>query len=422
VRTTHPDAIRSSSRSTAAVAALVALLLSAACSTTEDRTQAAPTTAPPTGSATTASPVPAAVEEFEGSVEDFYQVPDPLSPGEPGELIRTMEVDPTAPGTTTVRVMYHSIDGADRDRAVTGTFTYPNAPAPDGGWPILSWAHGTTGLAPPCAPSRSPGQPPAFGVEGIVVATDYIGLGPVGERHAYLSRASEGHSVLDAARGARNLLGDDASNRLLVAGHSQGGHGALAAHELATTYAPELELLGTIAFAPAAVFGETFGPLDTVVSQIVGVMGLYGVATEEPELDPSEYLTDVAEEAATTIETGCLSEITDAFVAILGQPYFDTDPMTTEPARSIMLANDVGRAHADAPLLLINGTADDRVVLARTEALFERLCSNRQTTEFIVVDGANHGDVIPRTADRTAAWFTDRLAGATPTDSCPAAS
>ena len=218
------------------LAALSAAVLAlAGCSSDEAAT---------TSSTTTVAP-PAEPEQFDGSVEEFYEVPDPLPEGAPGELIRVQAVGEEA-GVRTVRVMYHSEDSEGRDRAVTGLVSHPTTDPPEGGWPIVATAPGTIGLASTCAVSRQGNPVGTFGVEGVGVFTDYIGMGPPGETQAYLSRKSEGHSVLDAARAARQLLDGDVSPRLLVFGHSQGGHGAQSAHELAAEYAPELELLGTV--------------------------------------------------------------------------------------------------------------------------------------------------------------------------------
>ena len=126
---------------------------------------------------------------------------------------------------------------------------------------VVSLANGTVGLAARCALSRR-GQPaPRFGVAGVGVVTDYIGLGPVGELHPYLSRLSEGHSVIDAVRAARDLPEAGAGSHWLAIGHSQGGHGALSAHELSVEYAPELELLpeevrAGVEFIPVRVMDE----------------------------------------------------------------------------------------------------------------------------------------------------------------------
>jgi hypothetical protein len=379
-----------------------------------------PTSTPtPTGTATPTA-TPTEPEQFSGSVDEFYVVPDPLPPGEPGALIRVQPVSATG-SSTTLRIMYHSRDARDRDRAVTGILTYPNAEPPRGGWPVVSLANGTVGLASPCALSRRGNAAPTFGVEGVGVVTDYIGLGPVGEVHPYLSRPSEGHSVIDAVRAARNLREAGAGSRWLAIGHSQGGHGALSAHELGEEYAPELELLGTISLAPAALFDRTYGPLDEIVVRIVGVMAFYGAAAEHPEIVPAEYVGPQAAAAAAVLEDQCLNEIINAFVAVPGDMFYLRNPLEHEPARSILLANDVGGVAVDAPLFLISGTADQRVAVDRVRDLLAKLCTAGQVTEYLELEGATHDDEYARAAGQIRAWLADRLGGEPPIDSCAAA-
>lgn len=380
-------------------------------------------TATPTGTATatptvTPTATPTEPERFTGTVEEFYVVPDPLPPGEPGALIRIQDVS-AAGGLTTLRIMYHSRDARDRDRAVTGILTYPDGAAPAGGWPVVSLANGTTGLASPCALSRLGRVAPTFGLEAVGVVTDYIGLGPVGEVHPYLSRPSEGHSVIDAVRAARNLPDAHAGSRWLAIGHSQGGHGALSAHELGEVYAPELELLGTVSLAPAALFDRTYGGIDTVVSRIVGVMALYGAAAEHPEIDPDDYVSPATAAAAAVLEDHCLGDIIPAFLVVPAETFYVNDPFLTEPARSIALANDVGGVKVDAPLFLISGTADERVVVQRVRDLLEKLCDAAQVTEYLELEGANHDNEYSLAAAQISAWLADRLTGAPPVNSCP---
>ena len=148
-------------------------------------------------------------------------------------------------------MMYLSESIQGEPIAVTGTAVVPSIAAPDGGRPILSVAHGTTGIADQCAPSHDPPSDVAAHIRyvnaGYLVAfTDYEGLGTPG-RHPYLVGESEGRSVLDAAKAARQLPGADADDQLAIWGHSQGGHAALWAAQLADTWAPELELVGTVA-------------------------------------------------------------------------------------------------------------------------------------------------------------------------------
>jgi dienelactone hydrolase len=320
----------------------------------------------------------------------------------------------TADGATTMRVMYHSRDARNRDRAVTGIITVPTDPAPRRGWPVVAWAHGTTGLASQCAPSRSGAPAPAFGVEGVRVATDYIGLGPVGERHAYLSGVSEAHSVVDAVRAAHRLRGVRVSRQWVAVGHSQGGHAALFTNQLGEEYAHGLRLRGTAAIAPAAVLDRTFGPTDQIVPRMVGIMALYGLATDYPAVHPDDYVGADVKAREGVLDTGCLDDIVAAFVTIPADTFYTVDPLTTEPARSVLLANDPGHTRVRSPLLVVFGTADTFVVPDRVHALFETLCDVGQVTKLVQVDGADHGTVPALGGPQIGQWLNDRLARDTP--------
>ena len=86
----------------------------------------------------------------------------------------------------------------------------------------------------------------------------------------------------------------------------------------------------------------------------------------------------------------------------------------------MLLANDPGHVRVKSPLLLVFGTADTFVVPARVRALFDTLCSVRQVTQLVQVDGADHGTVPVLGGPAIARWLTDRLGGSQPApNSCP---
>jgi hypothetical protein len=356
---------------------------------------------------------------FDG-VGDFYDVPDPLPPGEPGELIR---VEPVTlrnnDDRAALRVMYHTRDSFDRDIAATGVVTYPLAAAPDGGWPVLSWGHGTSGLASQCAPSRGAASPPRFGVDGVTVAADYPGLGPIGQRHAYLAGRSEGHSVIDMVRAARHIPDAGAGKRWVTAGISQGGHAVLFADELAASYAPELELLGTVALAPGSSLDQVFpGDVPALVATIT-TMALFGIAEEFEQIHPADYATPTLLAASSVLDTGCIGDIGIALAALPFDQFFTADPRLTEPARSVMFENDPGRRATSAPILVVQGTADVVVRPARTDALLDKLCALGAVVDLEVVPGATHDSVLPlATEDTIVPWITARFAGAAAASVC----
>ena len=149
---------------------------------------------------------PSDVFDFEG---DFYDVPDPLPEGEPGTLIRAEVVGvPDLTGARLLRVMYLSESVQGERIAVTGLVLHPEGEPPAEGRRVLSWAHGTTGMADRCAPSKEPTVATAapfaeaFLERGwVVAATDYEGLGTPG-RHPYIVGESEGRGTLDIVKAA----------------------------------------------------------------------------------------------------------------------------------------------------------------------------------------------------------------------------
>ncbi|MGB6059236.1 MAG: lipase family protein [Microthrixaceae bacterium] len=357
-------------------------------------------------------------EQFNGPDEDFYVAPDPLPNGEPGELIRVQDLG-EKDGQHTVRVMYHSRDAEDRDRAVTGIVTYPTAPPPEGGWTVTSQANGTVGVASQCAPSRN-GQPAHdWGIEGVHADTDYIGLGPVGEIHPYLSGPSEGNSVIDAVRAARNLPDAHAGKKWFSVGHSQGGHGAIFAGERAAKYAPELDLLGTVSLAPATELTKTYGPVDEVVSRVVGVMMIYGASSEHPDIRFEDYAGPELLAVKDVFESGCLDQIIAATAGIPGDKFYAHDPLKTEPAAGLVKLNQPGLVVSDAPLFLAQGTVDERVNVHRTEDYFARVCKLGQVTDLLIMQGQNHGGIVAASASASTEWMKARLAGDPAPNSCP---
>lgn len=186
----------------------------------------------------------------------FYQYDDAVGTA-PGQMLRVAPL-PAELGLsdagTQVRILYTSTDGhtGEGQRVTSGAVFLPHGGAPEGGWPIMAWAHGTVGIGDACAPSRNARTERdasylnAWLREGFaVVATDYQGLGTEGP-HLYLHARAEAYSVLDSVRAALTGV-DGLSNRVFLLGQSQGGGAAFATAAYAPEYAPDVQVLGTVA-------------------------------------------------------------------------------------------------------------------------------------------------------------------------------
>lgn len=361
---------------------------------------------------------PALPEPFDGDEAAFYEVPDPLPDGKPGDLLRLQPIDADA-GEVGWRIMYRTEDRTGRARAATGTVFHPEGDAPDGGWPVIADAHGTTGIMEACAPSRLGLVPSGHGIDSVRVMADYVGLGPSGERHPYLSKTAEANAVLDGLIATHHLLGGDASTEWVVVGHSQGGHAALATAELAAERAPGLDLVGIVASAPGAQFTEVHG--DELQLRIITSLILMGSESEWPELDPEAFIAaDRFDEVERIVTEHCLDEIVPAMIPLAVSPdLFDVDPLTAPETRRFMEANDPLPEAVDVPVLVLAGGADIIVVPARVDALVDRLCSIGQQTEYSVHPDADHGSLPVEAADLVDSWVRDRLDGAPAGDDCP---
>ncbi|HSN81465.1 MAG TPA: hypothetical protein VLS88_02710, partial [Polyangiales bacterium] len=119
----------------------------------------------------------------------FYLPPDALPSMAPGTLIRSEEVAPIAADSRTFAVLYASESLRGEAIAVSGIVVVPDAPAPEGGFHVVSWAHGTKGIADSCAPSRGFSgashdffdiAPELVDAGYVAVSSDYEGLGTPG--------------------------------------------------------------------------------------------------------------------------------------------------------------------------------------------------------------------------------------------------
>lgn len=194
------------------------------------------------------------------SAQTSFYIPQPGEmEGLPGSVIRHEPVSGAPLGAVATRILYRTTAPNNAPTAGSGIVIAPAGP-PLGERPIIVWAHPTTGVEPPCAPSlastffeKVQGIVPMLERGYVVVAPDYPGLGTAGP-HAYLVGEAAARAVLDAVRAVKSLQ-VGAGNRFAVWGHSQGGHASIFTGLFANRYAPELQLVGVAAAAPATDLG-----------------------------------------------------------------------------------------------------------------------------------------------------------------------
>ena len=357
----------------------------------------------------------------------FYKGPKKAPKGH-GKLIwqrNATKLTPIAGARLNKTILYTSRSPAGDRIVVSGSVSVPKGKAPKGGWPVISWAHGTTGAADACAPTRiRPNSVMAPYVAYVhpqmedwvragyaVVATDYQGLGTPGP-HPYLVGEAEGRSVVDIVSAARQLV-PSLGKRFLIAGHSQGGQSSLFAASLADEWAPKLKLRGTVAYAPASHLSEQakFLPSLTTPSGLSALVTLIfkGASTASDDLKPGKFLTAEAKALYPQTEQLCLAQLAESdslgglAPADLLRGSADLDPLYS-------VLDDMNPAvEIGPPVLLAQGGADTTVFPTFTDMLNGELDKLGDEVTYKTYPGVNHGAIVAAAEDDALSFFEKRL-------------
>jgi pimeloyl-ACP methyl ester carboxylesterase len=291
----------------------------------------------------------------------------------------------------------------------------------------VAWAHGTTGVADQCAPSATDHLDlPVYDdytrvVAGYVsqgwtvTASDYPGLGTPGP-HPYVTGRSEGRSVIDSVRAARNL-DPELSDKWVVSGHSQGGQAAIFASQLADSYGKGLHLRGTVALAPAS-------NLEHIVPAVVGtpiqgylVMALSGLAALDPTVHLDQVLAQPALDRVGVLESGCFDEVMMAFGNLAADELLVGGELS-DAILAKFAAHNPGQEAPGSPVLLVQGEIDDSVPADVTRSLEGQMCTFGESVQLAEYPGLGHIDLLPAVQSDVIDYIADRFKKESAPSSC----
>jgi hypothetical protein len=377
------------------------------------------------------SPAQALATEAKNSLPltRFYDPPDPLAAGAPGTLIRSEAFGgyTLPPGARAVRVLYHSRTLHDEDVAVSGVVLIPGGAPPPGGWPLIAWGHGTTGVARQCAPSLM--KDVAYGDEGLmpmvaagfaVVATDYAGLGAPGS-HAYLNKIPQASDVIysiPAARQAVPALGA----KWVAIGHSEGGIAVWGVAEREAqlkdpNYVGGVSVAGYMDFESWPSDEITADPDDAYY----WVLEAFGIKASYPSFDIASMLTPAALAPYHDITTKGCYDYGHAVLQALG-PHIPAhaDWARAPEVRNYLRDSQSGEKPIQGPLLVVAGDDDRTVAIDSIVAGVHGACARGLPIEFRRRAGLDHDPLMEKTTPELLDWARERLTGKPWTGSCPA--
>ena len=355
---------------------------------------------------------------------DVRAVPDPPPGGDPGDLLALApRTGPDVPaGARAWDVLYLSLGVKGDPVAVSGVVFAPEGPSTAGRRPVVTWGHGSVGIADVCAPSRTgvhvPDLSRLLDAGYVVAATDYEGLGTPGA-HPYLIGVSEGRGLLDAARAAARIEGTGAGARVVAMGHSQGGQAALFAGRLAPGYAPDLDLVGVVASAPAAELAtllRSAAPISLGYGLVSS--GIYAYSQAYDELVLSDVLTPVAIDRLGVVEEVCLTDLTTMFAREPPGSLLAANPLDVGPWAARVRENEPGTAAIPTPVLVVQGGNDFIVLASSTDTAVGRLCEGGNVVDYRRYPGIDHGEILSEAGPEVLPWVAERVAGRDATSTC----
>lgn len=403
----------------------------------------------------------------------FYQnVGKMKAKGKLGQVIAQEPVATSIAGAQAWRIAYISSDMTDKPTISTGLVIAPVGPAPAGGRPVMSWAHGTTGTAQNCGPSQvvSPAAPlneyflptgnswTDYGVPAVaeliaagyvVVATDYQGLGG-GGRHQYALAETQARDSIDAIRAAGAMKETGAGLQAVIYGWSQGAAAAITAASMADyitrkgTAFDGVKLVGAVAMAPqyfrafaasgpltdesaaAALTGATKAFSNSVNNFNHLVMTLWAEQAAYPD---KLALTDVfTEDGAKFVDeimnNKCVHGASDSITYSYGDQFAGL--LRTNAANAkLWVQTLIDSAGPDikptTPVIIYWGTKDVVVPPAMHKLYRERMCQLGGNVTRVQLKGdLTHFATPGASQPLYLPWIADRLAGKPAPDGCAA--
>lgn len=361
-------------------------------------------------------------------IDAFYDPPATV-PAAHGELLRSDDSSGRLPPDAAVRrILYTTTDAMGAPAIASALVISPVKPF-GGPRPVVLWNHGTTGVARGCAPSLRedgatkwaiPAVDEALAKGWVVVAPDYSGQGAAGV-FPYLIGEGEGRSALDAVLAARRMPELSLLRDVVVWGHSQGGHAALWASEIAAEYTPDLRILGTAALSPIAdpyalaraLTVKNPSPLLTVLISWV----LVPYSETYPDVHITDYVSPGARSIVREMAQRCPSEpgVIVSVLTALGvsedRPLYVGD-LTTRALGRRLKQNAASGPWAQ-PLLIAWGDHDEAIPPEMQQTLVDRLCDQGNRVRWMIYQGYDHiGIILPgsRFLPVLVDWTDDRFA------------
>lgn len=377
----------------------------------------------------------------------FFDTAANFTCSRPGDLLKLQPIQNLAsydastslPGGTSFYVIQYASVGLD-NKTVPATafialpFTLANSPDSSQSkerFPLVSFAHGTTGVLPNCAATLSNNfydyytWTPLVLAGFAVVATDYHGLGNNHTRHPFITPTVNSNDVYYAAKAAQAAFPTLLTSRWGVAGHSEGGGAAYAITEN-ELIRNDKDFVGAAALAPVSrIYDELnfggFGVRDSNPPPAQAVMGYllmhtWSLQTAFPDVNVSSFLSPTYAARFTLLQK--LNLCFNAAGSLTADHKTLDELFSSDGGREkwfsllqkFQKTYGAGQGRpAYAPLLIVQSEGDASVPYKASVASYNASCKAGNEVELALIPLVDHSATVPATAGIWVSWLKQRI-------------
>lgn len=339
-------------------------------------------------------------------------------------------------GVDLYKLRYKTLDINNEIDTASGLVIIPQSEDPFL-WPILSYSHGTVGEKQDVPSNLRGGYELAlaFGAAGYIsVAADFLGLGESRGFHPYLHAATEASASIDMLLATKEFTAQNnilLNDQLFVTGYSQGGHVAMATHQvLQEQYGDEFTVTASAPMSGPYSLSGAFKEL--IVASVPYEYPIYlaytilsfnlvydwGFTVEEIFKMPySETIADIfnEEQDLFALNDALIDQLTAEEGSTDANLIFEdslvaaviNDP--NHPVNVALRANDTFNWSPDAPTRLYYCTADEQVSF-RNSIIADSILNSNGAVDLSSLDvntEANHGGCVLPAAVNTVLFFAN---------------
>lgn len=359
--------------------------------------------------------------------DSFYNFPKKI-PRAPGVLLKSEPLqNVTLPeGMNGWRIMYSTTIN-DKTPAIGVATIFVPKKISDRPYPVITWAHASMGIQQRCMPSLM--SKPSEGIPAlkeiveagwVIVVPDYAFAKKNGALPFFIGEG-EARASLDAVRAARSTDGLRLESRTVIWGHSQGGHAALWTGIIAEKYAPEIDLMGVAAIAPAVDI-EKIILSNEKVNKRLGPYLATSYSQYYPEIKFEKAIRPEALKAAREIADLCayvppeepkrIAELVTTF----NGPSLSKDKKLQKRIKE----NDVNKK-ITTPVLIAHGLEDNIISPEIIEDFYAEKCKEDQQLEYWTFEGLDHQSIVKaesKLEEPLIIWTKERLENKPVEDAC----